>query len=84
MDLKGRKSSRTAPVRNQHRQAAREAANENGSNPENDEDCNNCRHPRSQHEIDHDVGENGGDSEHETRGPCEVHTCFCPRFHAQS
>lgn len=46
---------------------------------ENDENCSRCKHPMSQHEIESDASEND-DSEHETRGACEVRTCFCPRF----
>jgi hypothetical protein len=48
--------------------------------PEKDEDCSNCRHPRSQHEIEPDTAEIGHDLIHEARGPCEVRICFCPRF----
>ena len=42
---------------------------------DNDENCVRCEHPRSQHEIEDDADDNG-DSEHKTRGACEVRTCF--------
>jgi hypothetical protein len=46
---------------------------------ENDPDCVRCKHSMSQHEIEDDSDDNG-DTEHKTRGACEVRSCFCPRF----
>ena len=38
---------------------------------EDDQDCIRCQHPMSQHEFEDDSDDNG-DTEHKTRGACEV------------